>query len=82
MLVERAFGKRRKFADSPTARWLGFGLRVGGPALPLLRSEHGLMNKQNFCWAGSRLYQIRCKRGIYLEQSARTRKVRRKQLDP
>jgi hypothetical protein len=37
--VERAFGRRRMFADSPTARWLGFGVRIGDPALPLLRPE-------------------------------------------
>ena len=37
--VERAFGRRRLFADSPTARWLGFGVRIGDPALPLLRPE-------------------------------------------
>jgi hypothetical protein len=37
--VERAFGRRRLFADSPTARWLGFGVRMGDPALPLLRPE-------------------------------------------
>jgi hypothetical protein len=39
MLIERAFGKRRLFADSPTARALGFGMRVGDPALPLLKPE-------------------------------------------
>jgi hypothetical protein len=38
-LVERAFGKRRLFADSPTARMLGFGMRVGDPALALLRTD-------------------------------------------
>jgi hypothetical protein len=38
-LVERAFGKRRLFADSPTARMLGFGMRVGDPALMLLRTD-------------------------------------------
>jgi len=38
-LVERAFGRRRLFADSPTARWLGLGVRMGDPALPLLRPE-------------------------------------------
>ena len=38
-LVERAFGKRRLFADSPTARALGFGIRIGDPALPLLKPE-------------------------------------------
>jgi len=38
-LVERAFGKRRLFADSPTARLIGFGMRVGDPALLLLRSN-------------------------------------------
>jgi hypothetical protein len=37
-LVERAFGKRRLgkrrlFGDNPTARMLGFRLRVGDPAL-------------------------------------------------
>jgi hypothetical protein len=37
MLIERAFGKRRLFADSPTARALGFGMRVGDPALTLLK---------------------------------------------
>jgi hypothetical protein len=39
MLIERAFGKRRLFADSPTARALGFGMRVGDPALALLRPQ-------------------------------------------
>ena len=39
MLIERAFGKRRLFADSPTASALGFGIRVGDPALPLLKPE-------------------------------------------
>jgi hypothetical protein len=38
-LVERAFGKRRLFADSPTARSIGFGMRVGDPALMLLKPE-------------------------------------------
>jgi hypothetical protein len=38
-LVERAFGKRRLFADSPTAALVGFGMRVGDPALMLLRSD-------------------------------------------
>jgi hypothetical protein len=38
-LVERAFGKRRLFADSPTAGLIGFGMRVGDPALMLLRSD-------------------------------------------
>ena len=37
--IERAFGGRRLFGDSPTARALGFGLRVGDPALPLLRPD-------------------------------------------
>ena len=39
MFVERAFGKRRLFADSPTARSIGFGMRVGDPALTLLNPE-------------------------------------------
>ena len=38
-LIERAFGKRRLFADSPTARTLGFGMRVGDPALALLKRD-------------------------------------------
>ena len=37
--VERAFGGRRLFGDSPTALSLGFGLRIGDPALPLLRPD-------------------------------------------
>ena len=39
IFVERAFGKRRLFADSPTARAIGFGMRIGDPALLLLRPE-------------------------------------------
>ena len=35
--IERAFGKRRMFGDSPTAQALGFGMRVGDPALALLK---------------------------------------------
>ena len=37
--IERAFGGRRLFGDSPTGQSLGFGLRVGDPALPLLRPD-------------------------------------------
>jgi hypothetical protein len=37
--IERAFGKRRLFGDSPTAQALGFGMRVGDPALALLRPD-------------------------------------------
>ena len=37
--VERMFGKRRLFGDSPTGMSLGIGLRVGDPALPLLRPD-------------------------------------------
>jgi hypothetical protein len=40
--VERSFGKRRIFADSPTARAIGFGMRVGDPALTLLKPEVSL----------------------------------------
>lgn len=39
MLIERTFGKQRLFADSPTARALGFGMRVGDPALALLKPD-------------------------------------------
>ena len=39
MFVERVFDKRRLFGDSPTGRALGLGLRVGDPALPLLRPD-------------------------------------------
>jgi hypothetical protein len=35
--VERAFGGRRLFADSPLFRRLGLNVRVADPALPLLR---------------------------------------------
>jgi hypothetical protein len=34
--IERALG-RRLFADSPLLRWFGVGVRIGDPALPLLR---------------------------------------------
>jgi hypothetical protein len=47
-MVERAFGKRRMFADSPAARTVGFGLRVGDPALALLRPEVRLDDRSEF----------------------------------
>ncbi len=37
--IERAFGGRRMFADSPLLQALGIGARVGDPALPLLRHD-------------------------------------------
>lgn len=37
--VERAFGNRRLFADSPLLRSFGIGLRVGDPALPLIKPD-------------------------------------------
>jgi hypothetical protein len=37
--IERAFGGRRMFADSPLLRLLGLSARVGDPALPLLRPD-------------------------------------------
>ncbi len=40
--IERAFGGRRLFGDSPTGLSLGLGLRIGDPALPLLRTEVAL----------------------------------------
>ena len=40
--IERAFGGRRMFADSPLLRWFGVGVRVGDPALPLLKPEVSL----------------------------------------
>jgi hypothetical protein len=46
--VERVFNKRRMFADSPSARLLGFGVRVGDPALPLLRPDTVLDPKAEF----------------------------------
>ncbi len=42
MFVERVFGGRRLFGDSPTGQALGVGLRVGDPALPLLRPDAAL----------------------------------------
>ena len=47
-MVERAFGKRRMFADSPAARAMGFGLRVGDPALALLRPDVRLDDRSAF----------------------------------
>ncbi|MBV9171285.1 MAG: hypothetical protein JOZ81_14505 [Chloroflexi bacterium] len=40
--IERAFGRRRVFADSPVLRLLRIAARVGDPALPLLRPEASL----------------------------------------
>lgn len=37
--IERGFGGRRMFADSPLLRALGIGARIGDPALPLLDPE-------------------------------------------
>ena len=37
--IERTFGGRRLFADSPLLRLLGIGARVGDPALPLLKPD-------------------------------------------
>ena len=37
--IERAFGGRRLFADSPVLRWFGVGMRIGDPALPLLKPD-------------------------------------------
>jgi hypothetical protein len=37
--VERAFGGRRLFADSPLLQMAGIPARVGDPALPLLKSD-------------------------------------------
>jgi len=37
--VERAFGNRRLFSDSPLLRDLGIGMRIGDPALPLLKQD-------------------------------------------
>ncbi|HEY2594219.1 MAG TPA: hypothetical protein VGK33_10000 [Chloroflexota bacterium] len=37
--IERATGGRRLFADSPLLRWLGIGVRIGDPALPLLKPD-------------------------------------------
>ena len=47
-MVERAFGKRRMFADSPTARAIGLGLRIGDPALALLRPDVRLDDRSEF----------------------------------
>jgi hypothetical protein len=39
VFVERAFGGRRLFADSPLLRSFGVGVRIGDPALPLFRRD-------------------------------------------
>jgi hypothetical protein len=45
-MVERVFNKRRLFADSPSAHYLGLGsFRVGDPALPLLRRDARLSSR-------------------------------------
>jgi hypothetical protein len=43
--VERAFGGRRLFADSPLLRCLGLAARIGDPAMPLLR-PHAVLEEQ------------------------------------
>jgi hypothetical protein len=40
--IERAFGRQRLFADSPLLRGVGISVRVGDPALPLLRPDAAL----------------------------------------
>ena len=40
--IERAFGGMRLFADSPLLRAFGIGVRIGDPALPLLRPNASL----------------------------------------
>src|SRR5207302_3704162 len=40
--IERAFGSRRMVADSPLLRSFGIGVRVGDPALPLLKPDASL----------------------------------------
>jgi hypothetical protein len=40
--IERAFGRRRLFADSPMLRWLGIDVRIGDPAMPLLKPDAAL----------------------------------------
>jgi hypothetical protein len=40
--IERAFGGRRLFADSPLLRTMGIGARIGDPALPLFRPDASL----------------------------------------
>jgi hypothetical protein len=37
--IERTFGGRRMFADSPLLRSFGIGARIGDPALPLLKPD-------------------------------------------
>jgi hypothetical protein len=37
--IERAFGGRRMFADSPLLRSFGIGARIGDPALPLVKPD-------------------------------------------
>jgi hypothetical protein len=54
-MVERVFGKRRMFADSPAARAVGFGLRVGDPALALLRPDVALDDRSEFLLRGDTL---------------------------
>jgi hypothetical protein len=56
--VERVFNKRRMFADSPSARLLGFGVRVGDPALPLLRPDAVLDPKAEFLLRGHTLRKL------------------------
>lgn len=56
--VERAFGDRRLFADSPLLQSLGVGARIGDPALPLLRTDATLDERTR------RLLQVDCIRNL------------------
>jgi len=56
--VERAFGGQRMFADSPLLRWFGIGVRIGDPALPLLRRDASLASRTNAYVRGDALRNL------------------------
>ncbi len=71
--VERVFNKRRLFADSPTSRLLGFGLRVGDPALPLLRPDAKLDPRTERLLRADTLKQLPDPTSSYSSPNWRTR---------
>ena len=57
-LIERVFGMRQLFADSPTLRLLGIRGRLGDPAMPLLRPDVPQAERARRLLRTSALYRL------------------------
>jgi hypothetical protein len=71
MFVERVFGGRRLFGDSPTGHALGLSLRVGDPALPLLRADAALDDRASRLLRAEALRNLRDPVAAYDAPNAR-----------